>query len=59
MRGTEFKENYGVAITSGPLAGLTSRAVIVLDENNTVIYTQLVDEITTEPNYDDALKALK
>lgn len=59
MRGAEFKENYGVAIVSGPLAGLTSRAVVVLDENNTVIYTQLVDEITTEPNYDDALKALK
>lgn len=59
MRGAEFKENYGVSIASGPLAGLTSRAVIVLDENNTVIYTQLVDEITTEPNYDDALNTLK
>lgn len=59
MRGAQFKEDYGVAITSGPLAGLTSRAVIVLDENDNVIYTQLVDEITTEPNYDGALKALK
>ncbi|WP_099075280.1 thiol peroxidase [Proteus alimentorum] len=59
MRGAEFKENYGVLIASGPLAGLTSRAVIVLDETDTVIYTQLVNEITTEPDYDSALNALK
>ena len=59
LRGDKFKEDYGVAITSGPLAGLTSRAVIVLDENNNVVYTQLVDEITTEPDYDSALNALK
>lgn len=59
MRGAEFKENYGVLIASGPLAGLTSRAVIVLDETDNVIYTQLVNEITTEPDYDNALNALK
>ncbi|CAM3496805.1 thiol peroxidase [Xenorhabdus nematophila] len=59
LRGGEFLENYGVAISEGPLSGLTARAVIVLDENDQVIYSQLVGEITDEPNYDNALSALK
>ena len=59
MRGWEFKKNYGVDIASGPLAGLCARAVIVLDEQNKVIYTELVPEIAQEPNYDAALAALK
>lgn len=59
LRGAEFKENYGVAITDGPLKGLTARAVVVLDENDKVIYSELVNEITEEPNYDAALAALK
>ena len=59
LRGSEFKENYGVAITDGPLKGLTARAVVVLDEQDKVIYSQLVEEITTEPDYDAALAALK
>lgn len=59
MRGSEFKEDYGVAIADGPLKGLTARAVVVLDENDTVIYSELVDEITHEPDYDAALAALK
>lgn len=59
LRGGEFKKDYGVAITDGPLTGLTARAVVVLDENDTVIYSQLVNEITTEPDYDAALAALK
>ncbi|MEA5103671.1 thiol peroxidase [Pantoea sp. S18] len=59
LRGTEFKENYGVAIADGPLKGLTARAVVVLDENDKVIYSELVNEITEEPNYDAALAALK
>lgn len=54
-----FAENYGVAIKSSSLAGLTSRAVIVLDENNQVLHSELVAEITSEPNYDAALSALK
>lgn len=58
MRGAEFMRNYGVAIADGPLAGLTARAVIVLDENNTVIHAELVPEIKDEPNYDAALAAL-
>ena len=59
LRGGNFKDDYGVAIADGPLQGLTARAVVVLDENDTVLYSQLVDEITTEPDYDAALAALK
>ncbi|HMM47174.1 MAG TPA: thiol peroxidase [Thiobacillaceae bacterium] len=59
MRGAEFMKNYGVAITSGPLAGITARAVIVLDENNKVLYSELVPEIKQEPDYEAALAALK
>ena len=58
MRGREFMKNYGVEITSGPLAGVTARAVVVLDENDKVVYAQLVSEIKTEPDYAAALKAL-
>ena len=45
-------------MVDGPLAGLLARAVVVLDDTGTVIYTQLVDEITTEPDYDSALAAV-
>ncbi|HET7299046.1 MAG TPA: thiol peroxidase, partial [Oleiagrimonas sp.] len=58
MRGREFLKDYGVAIADGPLAGVAARAVVVLDADDKVIYTELVDEITHEPNYDAALKAL-
>ena len=58
LRGREFLENYGVAISSGPLAGLSARAVVVLDEKNTVLHSELVPEIKSEPNYDAALKSL-
>ncbi|WP_413491590.1 thiol peroxidase [Morganella psychrotolerans] len=59
LRDPEFRENYGVGIGSGPLAGLCARAVVVLDEKDNVIYSQLVGEITEEPDYDSALNALK
>lgn len=59
MRGVEFKRDYGVDITSGPLAGVTARGVVVLDENNKVLHAELVPEIKQEPNYDAALAALK
>ena len=59
MRGAEFKRNYGVEITDGPLAGVTARAVVVLDENNKVLYSELVSEIKNEPNYQAALAAFK
>ena len=58
LRGREFIEAYGVAITSGPLAGLTARAVVVLDENNRVIHSELVPEIKQEPDYAAALAVL-
>jgi thiol peroxidase len=59
MRGAEFKRAYGVDITDGPLAGVTARAVVVLDANNKVLYSELVPEIKQEPNYEAALAALK
>jgi thiol peroxidase len=59
MRGRDFMQNYGVAIEEGPLAGLTARAVVVVDENDRVVYTELVPEIKNEPNYEGALAALK
>lgn len=52
-------EKYGITITDGPLRGLLARAVVVVDETGKVIYEQLVDEITQEPDYDAALAALK
>lgn len=59
LRGREFLENYGVAIADGPLAGLAARAVVVLDENDKVLHSELVGEIADEPNYDAALAVLK
>ncbi len=59
MRGRDFMRNYGVQIADGPLAGLCARAVVVLDGNNVVRYTELVSKIENEPNYDAALAALK
>jgi len=58
MRGRDFLQHYGVAIESGPIAGLAARAVVVLDENNRVLHSELVSEIKNEPNYDAALAAL-
>ncbi len=53
-----FGKNYGLEIVDGPLAGLLSRVVIILDENGVVKYTEQVTEIANEPNYDAALAAL-
>jgi thioredoxin-dependent peroxiredoxin len=55
---SSFGQDYGVEMKSGPLAGLTSRAVVVLDENDKVIYTEQVPEIAQEPNYEAALSKL-
>ena len=55
VRSKKTAEDYGVLLQDGPLAGLCTRAVVVVDANDTVLYTQLVDEITTEPDYDKAL----
>jgi thiol peroxidase len=58
FRHPEFSEKLAVRITDGPLKGLLSRVVMVLDENGKVIYTEQVSEISHEPNYEEALKAL-
>lgn len=58
FRDGKFGKDYGVEIIDGPLAGLESRAVVVLDEKGTVIYTQQVAEIVDEPDYEAALAAL-
>ncbi len=58
MRSKAFAKNYGVLLEDGGLAGVTARAVVVLDETGKVRYTQMVSEITTEPDYDAALEAL-
>ncbi|MFL1456666.1 thiol peroxidase [Marinobacter sp. GN3S48] len=58
FRNYSFQQDYGVAIQSGPLAGLCSRAVVVLDESNKVLHSELVSEIKNEPDYDAALKVL-
>ena len=58
MRDKNFAKDYGVLIQDGPLAGITARAVVVIDENDKVVYTELVPEIAQEPNYDVALAAL-
>ncbi len=55
----KFGKDYGLEIENGPLAGLHSRAVIVVNENNEVIYNEQVPEIVDEPNYKAALEALK
>lgn len=58
IRHAGFGENYGVLITEGPLEGMFSRAVVVLDENNTVVHNEYIEDISTEPNYVAAFRAL-
>src|SRR5690349_314839 len=59
FRNRDFHSKYGVDVADGALKGLTARAVVVLDENNKVLHSQLVPEIKNEPDYDAALTALK
>ncbi|WP_076790573.1 thiol peroxidase [Chlorobium sp. KB01] len=58
FRSPEFGRDYGVTITSGPLKGLLSRAIVIVDADGRVVYTEQVPEITQEPDYSAALKAL-
>ena len=58
FRNKDFHAKYGVDIAGGALKGLTARAVVVVDENNKVMHSELVPEIANEPNYDAALAAL-
>jgi thiol peroxidase len=57
FRSPDFGKDYGVTITTGPLAGLLSRAIVIIDQSGTVIYTQQVSEIAEEPDYGAALEA--
>ncbi|MBR8706425.1 Thiol peroxidase [Bacteroides pyogenes] len=59
FRFSDFDESYGVRMADGPLAGLLARAVVVIGKDGKVAYTELVPEITQEPDYDKALAALK
>ncbi len=55
---SSFSDDYGVTLTDTILAGLTARAIVILGEDDKVLYTQLVDELANEPDYDSALAAL-
>jgi len=59
MRSKKFGEDWGVLIQDGPLAGILARSIVVLDENDRVLYTELVSEISHEPEYEKALSSLK
>ncbi len=58
IRHAGFGENYGVEIMDGPLAGMFARAIVVLDENNTVVHHEHIEDITNEPDYEAAFRAL-
>jgi thiol peroxidase len=58
IRHAGFGENYGVQIVDGPLAGMFSRSIVVLDENNTVVHSEHIEDIATEPDYQSAFRAL-
>lgn len=59
FRSDDFEKNYGLIITEGPMRGLTTRAVIVIDETGKVIYRQLVKNVSEEPDYQKAIERLK
>jgi thiol peroxidase len=59
FRSAAFGQDYGATITTGPLTGLLSRAIVIIDKTGNVLYTEQVPEITQEPDYDAALAALK
>lgn len=58
FRSQKFGHDYGLTMVDGPLEGLLARAVVLLDENGKVLYTQLVPEVTQEPNYEQVLEHL-
>jgi thiol peroxidase len=58
IRHAGFGENYGVQIMDGPMAGMFSPAVIVLDENNTVVHREHIEDITAQPDYAAAFRSL-
>ncbi|MEY4768067.1 MAG: hypothetical protein RL637_706 [Pseudomonadota bacterium] len=56
---SQFAQDYGLLLIDGLLAGLTARAVFILDTDNKILYTELVSELTDEPNYNQALAIFK
>lgn len=58
FRNPDFAKSYGVGLADGPMAGLHARSIVVLDENDKVLHTELVDDIVNEPNYEKALSVL-
>jgi thiol peroxidase len=58
MRDMDFGKNYGVQMIDGPIAGLLARSIVVVDENDQVIYTQQVPEVSQEPDYDEVMAAI-
>ncbi|MEX0976203.1 MAG: thiol peroxidase [Woeseia sp.] len=58
IRHAGFGNNYGVLIVEGPLSGMFAPAVVVLDENNTVVYREQIEDICREPDYTEACRAL-
>lgn len=59
FRNPEFGQAFGLTLLDGPLRGLLARAVVALDENGTVVHTELVPELTQEPDYDLAIHAIR
>ena len=59
FRNRAFHSKYGVDVVDGPLRGLTARSVVVVDENNKVLHSELVSDIANEPNYEAALSSLR
>jgi len=59
FRNPEFAKAYGVLMTDGPLKGLLARSVVAIDAEGKVLYTELVPEVTTEPDYQHAMDAIK
>ena len=59
FRYSDFDESYGVRMADGPLAGLLARSVVVIGKDGKIAYTELVPEVTQEPDYDKALAAVK
>ncbi|MFC1748413.1 thiol peroxidase [Pseudomonadota bacterium] len=58
MRSRSFAKDYGVLMVDGPLEGLTARAVVVIDGESKVVYTELVDDLVAEPDYEAAMNTL-
>ena len=58
MRSKHFAKDYGVLLTDGPLAGVTARAVVIVDDKDEVVYSQWVDEISDEPDYNGIIAVL-